>query len=265
MVMDKLKMKFGCRTTWFLIFTGLLLAGYLGGCASGKAYEKTRAQTKFQEGLQYGSINDQEGMIASFREAVELEPENERYRVHLGMAYYLVEDLENAEQEYKQALEINKDSKEAFRQLGRLYMRTGDWDKAVKNFEEDLKRPGTIEPHRVYNWLALSYYNQENYDQAERQWLKALELKDNAAIRLNLALAYKDQERFDLAMESLKKAVFLNPEFPQAHYEMSQLFILNKEMNQAVSHFKKVIRLAPRSEWARLSKKYLDLIQQPKN
>ena len=136
---------------------------------------------------------------------------------------------------------------------------------AVKNFQEDLKRPGTLEPHRVYNWLALSYYSKGNYDHAERQWLKALELKDNAAIRLNLALAYKDQERFDQALESLKKAVVLNPEFPQAHYEMSQLFILNKEMDQAVRHFKKVIRLAPRSEWARLSKKYLDLIQQPKN
>lgn len=204
-------------------------------------------------------------MMASFLEAVELEPENERYRVHLGMAYYLAEDLENAEKQYQYALEINEDSKEAYRQLGRLYMRMGDWDNAVKNFEEDLKRPGTIEPHRVYNWLALSYFSQGNYDLAERQWLKALDLKDNAAIRLNLALAYKDQERFDQAMESLKKAVVLNPKFPQAHYEISQLFILNKEMNLAVSHFKKVIRLAPRSEWARLSKKYLDLIQQPKN
>ncbi len=265
MVMNELKMKFPCGTTWFLIFTGLLLTGYLGGCASDKAYEKTQAQTKFQEGLQYLSINDREGMIASFREAVELDPKNERYHVHLGMAYFLVEDLENAKKEYRQTLEINKDFKEAYRQLGRLYMRTGDWDNAVKNFEEDLKRPGTIEPHQVYNWLALSYYNQGNFNQAELQWLKALELKDNAAIRLNLALAYKDQERFDQAMESLKKAVSLNPEFPQAHFEMSQLFILHKEMNQAVKHFKKVIRLAPRSEWARLSKKYLDLIQQPKN
>jgi len=263
MVMNEFKTNFPFRNTWFLIFTGLLLAGYLGGCATDKASGVSPAQIKFQEGLQSGSINDQEEMVNSFREAVELEPGNETYRVYLGRAYYITGDLENAEKEFKQALEINKDSKEAYLQLGRLYLRTGDWDSAVKNFEEDLKRPGTVEPHRVYNWLALSYYNQGDHDQAERQWLKALELKDNAAIRLNLALAYKDEERFDLAMESLKKAVDLKPEFPQAHYEMSQLFILNKEMDQAVRHFKKVIRLAPKSEWARLSQKYLDLIQQP--
>jgi len=263
--MNELKKKFPCLTTCFLIFTSLLLAGYLGGCASNQVFETSQSQRKFQEGLGYGSINDEEMMIASFSEAVELEPKNIRYRVYLGRAYFLAGDLQKAEIEFQQALKINKDSKDAYRQLGRLYLRTGDWDKAIKNFEEDLKRPGTIKPHRVYNWLALSYYSQGNFDQAERQWLKALNLKDNAAIRLNLALAYKDQERFGLAMESLKKAVVLNPEFPQAHFEMSQLFILSKEMNQAVRHFKMVIHLAPRSEWARLSKKYLDLIQQSKN
>lgn len=263
--MNELIVRFHCRTHWLLIFLGLLLTGYLGGCASDKAYEKSQAQKKIQEGLEYGSINDPKAMIASIREAVELEPENEQYRVHLGMAYFRTGDLANAEKEYQQALEINKDSKDAYRQLGRLYMQSGDWGNAIINLEEDLKRPGTVQPHRVYNWLALSYYSQGSFVQAERQWLKALELKDNAAIRLNLALAYKDQERFDQAMASLEKAVVLNPKFPQAHYEMSQLFILNKEMNQAVRHFKKVIRFAPRSEWARLSQKYLDLIHQPKN
>lgn len=245
---------------------GILLAGYLlAGCAGNSANQAIQAQTKFKDGLGYRSINDQKNMIASFKEAVELEPDNAQYRVHLGMAYFLREDLKAAEKEYKQALQTNKNYKDAYRQLGRLYMRQGDWDNAVLNFEEDLKRPGTVQPHRVFNWLALSYYSQGNYEKAEKQWLKAIELRDNASIRLNLALAYKDQERFGLATESLKKALVLDPVFIQAHYEISQMFILNKEMKQAIWHFKKVIHLAPRSEWGRLSKQYLDLIQQPKN
>jgi len=31
-----------------------------------------------------------------------------------------------------------------------------------------------------------------------RDWKKALDIKDNAAIRLNLALAYRDESKFDL-------------------------------------------------------------------
>ncbi|GJL78769.1 MAG: hypothetical protein NPINA01_17580 [Nitrospinaceae bacterium] len=248
---------------WLLILINLLFLGYFGGCASDPASDRAKARAKFQEGLELGSIKDQKGMITRFQEAVELDPKDEQFRLHLGMAYFLTGDLINAEKEFKKTLEINKDSKDAFRQLGRLYMRKGEWNLAVMNFKEDLLRPPTPQPHRVYNWLALSYYNQKKYEDAEREWQKAIALKDNAAIRLNLALAYKDQERFDQALQSLKKAVLLNPEFPQAHYEISQLLILNKQMDQAVEHFKKVIRLAPKSEWARISRKYLDLIQQP--
>jgi type IV pilus assembly protein PilF len=264
--MENLRNKFQARPLHLFLILGLLFFGYLlGGCASNDAGQVSQAQAKFKDGLGYGSIKDQKSMTASFKEAVELEPENAQYRVHLGMAYFLQGDLKGAEKEYKQALKNNKNYKEAYRQLGRLYMRQGDWDNAVLNFEEDLKRPGTVRPHRVYNWLALSYFNQGSFDRAEKQWLKAIELKDNAAIRLNLALAYKEQERFGLATQSLKKAVVLNPKFTQAHYELSQLFVLNQEMKQAIWHFKKVIRLAPKSEWGRLSKQYLDLIQQPKN
>ena len=86
-----------------LLCSGLLLAGYLGGCASDQARQVSQAQTKFQDGLGHGSLNDREKMTASFKEAVELEPDNERYRVHLGVAYFLQGDTENAEKQYKQA------------------------------------------------------------------------------------------------------------------------------------------------------------------
>jgi len=247
-----------------IILCGFCWLGLFFGCASDPAMESSQARTKFQMGLEQASMNHQEEMIANFKEAVLLDPKNEQYRLHLAAAYFFVSDLQNAESEYLEIVKLNKESKEAYRQLGRLYMRTGDWDRAVKNFNEDLQRPGTPRPHQVYNWLALSYYNLGDFAEAERQWLKAIELKDNAAIRLNLALAYKDKERFDQALDSLRQAVALNPNFPQAHYEIAQLLILSKEMDQAVSHFKEVIRLAPKSEWAPLSRKYLELIQPSK-
>ncbi len=242
----------------------LILAGFLSGCASaekGANDEKALAQAKFQEGLEQGALNNRQEMIARFQEAVDLDPQNDRYRLHLGTAFFLAGDLERSEQELQHTLKINKNSKDAYRQLGRLYMQKEDWARAVKYFNEDLKRPGTPLPHRVYNWLALSYYNQGKFEDAERVWLKAIDLKDNAAIRLNLALAYKDREKFDEALVSLKRAVSLNPQFPQAHYELSQLLIRNKQMEEAIKHFQEVIRLAPGSEWSQLSKEYLELIR----
>ena len=58
-----------------------------------------------------------------------------------------------------------------------------------------------------------------------RDWEKTLDIKDNAAIRLNLVLAYRDGSKFDLAKASLEKADKLRPRFSQANFELAQLYI----------------------------------------
>ena len=249
---------------WAALLCACLVSGFFSGCATGSGARTEEAQSKFQEGLEQGSLNNRDGMIAKFEEAVALDPENDRYRLHLGTALFLAGDLEKSEKQLLETIRINNESKDAYRQLGRLYMQKGDWARAVDFFQQDLQRPGTPLPHRVYNWLALSYYNQGKFQEAERIWLKAVDIKDNAAIRLNLALAYKEREKFDQALQSLEKAVALNPKFPQAHYELSQLLVRNKQMEDAMRHFREVIRLAPGSEWAQLSQKYLELIGKSK-
>jgi Tfp pilus assembly protein PilF len=56
-----------------------------------------------------------------------------------------------------------------------------------------------------------------------RDWKKALNIKDNAAIRLNLALEYRDGSKFDLAKASLEKAFKLKPRFSKTNFELAQL------------------------------------------
>ena len=56
-----------------------------------------------------------------------------------------------------------------------------------------------------------------------RDWEKTLDIKDNAAIRLNLVLAYRDGSKFDLAKASLEKAVKLKPRFSKTNFELAQL------------------------------------------
>jgi hypothetical protein len=71
---------------------------------------------------------------------------------------------------------------------------------------------------------------------------KALDIKENAAIRLNLALAYRDGSKFDLA----------------------QLYIKENKKQTVKEHFKNVILYSPGSEFAKQSKEYLKIIGQKK-
>ena len=84
-----------------------------------------------------------------------------------------------------------------------------------------------------------------------------MDIKDNAAIRLNLALAYRDGSKFDLAKASLEKAVELRPRFSQAHFELAQLYIRENKKQKAKKHFKNAILYSPSSEFAKQSTEYL--------
>jgi Tfp pilus assembly protein PilF len=77
-------------------------------------------------------------------------------------------------------------------------------------------------------------------------------------------LAHVDQEKFGLAIESLGKAIALQPKFPQAHYEIALLYLKNKNLKDAKRHFKSVVIMEPNGKRANSSREYLSLINSEK-
>lgn len=251
---------------WFRVLSCSLVLAIFSGCATTDVTEKpddkkSLAQNKFREALQASSLNQQDKMVALLKEAVELDPLEPAFHYYLGRAYHIKKDLKRAEQEYLTSIKLNNDLKDSYQQLGLIYMQQGNWEKAIQYFREDLARPGSLQPQQVYNWVALCFYNLGKKNEAEIEWQRALEIKDNAGIRLNLALAYINQEHFDKAKDSLQKALFLRPRFSQAHFELAQLYLKENKMDQALEHFQKVILFDPRGDLAKKSREYMQLLR----
>jgi tetratricopeptide (TPR) repeat protein len=77
----------------------------------------------------------------------------------------------------------------------------------------------------------------------------------------NLGLAYRDRKQPDLALASFRQATGLAPGLLDAHFQMGKLYFEAGNTPEARKSFQEVIKLAPKSESARIAQQYLDLLK----
>jgi len=58
------------------------------------------------------------------------------------------------------------------------------------------------------------------------------------------------QEKYEMAEQSYKKAIELNPDFENAHYWLGKVYKLVSDYNQAIQQWKEVLRINPGNQYA---------------
>lgn len=69
--------------------------------------------------------------------------------------------------------------------------------------------------------------------------------KENFGVHYNLGVNYSQRGELDLAVESYKKALVINPEFWQAHNNLANAYLNKDLIDQAINEFKQVTSLNP--------------------
>jgi tetratricopeptide (TPR) repeat protein len=251
---------------WKIFFAGFLYTLCVA-CAGESVNQQDNvllAQKKFSEAIRFASLNSRGEMYNALMEAIRLDPLEPRYHWEIGRSYFADSELEKAEREFKHTIRLNDGFWEAHKELGRLYMRMGDLEKAVFYLKESLRKPGVSSPQAIHNWIAISYYGQNKFQEAESAWLEALRIKENESVLLNLALAYRDREFFDKAIDTLKRAVRANARFAPAHFHLALLYLKNKDFELATKYFDQTVELDPTGEQGKSSLEYLKMIKAKK-
>jgi len=186
-----------------------------------KVREQKEDLAKMIDSRQPNNFKEQEEM---FKNAIELNPENEEGYIELGWYYRDAGEFTKAEEMFKKGIEINPENERGYIQLGVHYKETGEFTKAGEMFKKGIE----INPENEDGYLELGgyYIDKGEYSKVEEIFKKAIEINpENYRLNAALAVFYMEKGKYSLAEGYSKKAESLGIEYydPMTHYNYQRL------------------------------------------
>jgi len=89
-------------------------------------------------------------------------------------------------------------------------------------------------------------YKAKNYDEAIKCLTKAIAINPNCAeVHYNLGLAYRGKGMLDKAISEYKKAIAIEPNIVVVHYNLGNAYHRKGMLDKAISEYKKAIAIEP--------------------
>jgi tetratricopeptide (TPR) repeat protein len=202
-----------------------------------------------KRGDELRSKGDWDGAIKEYREAVRLNPKNDRAHQILGRTLGNTGDVDGTIAEEHEALRLNPKNDEAHRVLGWGLGNKGDWDGAIAEEREAIR----LNPKNDLAHLALGYELDGKGDQdgAIAEYREAIRLNpknDEAHYDLGVALGSKGDWDGQIAEE--RAAVRLNSGNDLAHYDLGYALDKKGDRDGAIAEYNEAIRLNPKNDGA---------------
>jgi Flp pilus assembly protein TadD len=153
---------------------------------------------------------------------------------------------DKARQAYVQALALKADSPDIHQGLATVCFQLRDLPTAAQHFKEVTR----LDPHRAGAFINLgAIYNLlDRYDDAINMLRKAIQIDPQRAEGFyNLGLVYRRKGQTDLAIHAYREALRVNPRLADASYNLANLFLEKEQFKQAIEFYRHA--LASRPEW----------------
>ncbi|MEH2196889.1 CHAT domain-containing protein [Nostoc sp.] len=200
----------------------------------------THAQGWFYQGLQQAKTGDLLGAIASYDQAIELQPEFSEYWFNRGLTLFHLERFEEAIASYETAIELKPDFYKAWYNRGGTLGELGYFEEAIASFDKAIEvKPDYQEAWSSkglallkLGWLpeAIASYDQALYLEPEDQ--------ENWYHR-GIALAVGEQ--FAEAIISYDKALEINPEYHEVWIDRGVVLFNLGRWSEAIASWDKAL------------------------
>jgi len=192
-----------------------------------------------------GSDNVLKLAIEQYERIVKIEPNNVDDHLLLGRLYRLNNDLQKAENELKTAVQLDPNSEEAITTLALLYSEEGDTAHALQVLSSV---PATGRSAKLYSALGTTYEQRKDYKNAIEAYKKAIQLdRDNLDAIRGLAENLLNDGQMDAALDQYKIIADANPEDAQTYLRIAEIYRKQEKYDLALESLKKAETMVPDS------------------
>src|SRR6266568_3998824 len=186
-------------------------------------------------------------------EALKFAPADPDIAVDAAIAWFRAGDVKKARQLAQSVVADNPHHARAQNVLGRIDLYRGDFEAAIRDLQVSVALDDDFE---TSYFLGISYLKAKRFADAQ-QWFQRLQgtMGDSAALHVLIGRAYSIGHFPESAVAEFRKAVQLDPQYPNAHgllgYSILE-FIGEEAYPQARQEFERELKLHPDNYYALL-------------
>ena len=206
--------------------------------------DSSPAEAYYKSATASHDLGEFEQAISEYRQAIALNPNSPIIYNRLGVAYSELKQYDAALDAYQKALALSPMTAEPHYNIGLVYLKQGDLPRAAEAFKRAIAI--NVEWGDVYTGLGEVYLKQGDFGQAAHAYKQATRLNPNGnpSAILGLGKTYVKQGRLEDAIIAIEKAIEIQVDNTEAHYQLAQIYIKRGEKKKAASAmaFFKVLR-----------------------
>ncbi len=191
-------------------------------------------------GQSYIASESWEEALATYEQLAALTPQDASVYLALGDAHSQLGHLEDAAAAYQQAVTAEA-SAVGYVLLGLTKAQMGDSESAIAAYQQAL----ALDPNHAgaHQSLGLAYQMQGNPAEAAAAYRKAITLAETAPLQIQLGTVLGRLGRSDEALAALERALALDPQAAEAHYQMGLIYANQGDLARAEAAYGAAIDL----------------------
>ena len=209
------------------------------------------ALSYFKEGIKFFEKKEYNAAIQAFKQVVRQKPDYDLAHNNLGKAYYGDGNIAAAAKHYREATRLNPYLRNAYNNLGTALYEQGateeakekwkqgrhsnDWEKLLEDRGEDWIDANVP----ISSALITTYHKFGDFEKELEVFRLILEIPSEKPQAHNIyADVLFDVGKVDEAIEHYRKAIQLDPDFTQAHFNLGMAYESKGLFNNAMKEYK---------------------------